>query len=442
MSLFIFLSLLMVGVVVVLLMQPRRRPANLPPQEPARMDTPIDQIREQIRQLAELNASGELGDAQYQQSRSALERKLVDAVMAAPVAPAVASAPVGGPTARPSWRLLAAIGAFVLIVVVAGYAWLGTPAGVDTVGTPSRTVASGDGQASPHALSPEQIESMIDRLAARLKDNPDDVEGWVMLARSQAVSGRHAESVPAFRKAVALRGDDPTLLADFADALAVAQGGRIEGEALTVIEHALKIDPDNVKALALAGTAAFDRKDYAGAIRHWERLVARAPADNPLVERMKDGLDEARRLAGGAAQPAAKSAPVAAGGSAAGGAAAAASSASVSGTVRLAQELAGQAAPDDTLFVYARAAEGSRMPLAILRRQVKDLPLEFTLDDQLSMSPAARLSSASRVIVAARISKSGQATAQPGDLFGQSAVVSLGARGLQIEVREKVKAGS
>jgi cytochrome c-type biogenesis protein CcmH len=101
--------------------------------------------------------------------------------------------------------------------------------------------------------------------------------------------------------------------------------------------------------------------------------------------------------------------------------------------------MAKQAKPEDTVFVFARPAEGARMPLAILRKQVKDLPLQFTLDDSMAMSPANALSGASKVVVGARVSKSGNAMPQPGDLSGQSAPVSVGASGLQIEIREAVK---
>jgi cytochrome c-type biogenesis protein CcmH len=117
---------------------------------------------------------------------------------------------------------------------------------------------------------------------------------------------------------------------------------------------------------------------------------------------------------------------------------AASATASVSGSVTLAKSLADKAKPDDTVYVFARAAEGSRVPLAILRKQVKDLPLQFTLDDSMAMSPAAKLSGAPKVIVGARISKSGGALAQPGDLQGLSAPVAVGSSGLAIEIKDIV----
>jgi cytochrome c-type biogenesis protein CcmH len=203
---------------------------------------------------------------------------------------------------------------------------------------------------------------------------------------------------------------------------------------MKLVERALKLDPKNIKALSLAGTAAFDRKDYAGAVKQWEKVVAIGPADNAFVQQLGPAIDEARQLAGLPAAsrpldgaPAASDTPVAATGS------------TVSGTVTLSATLAKQAKPEDTVFVFARPAPGTGMPLAILRKQVKDLPLDFTLDDSMAMSPANALSGSKKVVVSARVSKSGNAMPQPGDLSGQSAEVSVGAKGLRIEIRDVVK---
>jgi cytochrome c-type biogenesis protein CcmH len=203
-----------------------------------------------------------------------------------------------------------------------------------------------------------------------------------------------------------------------------------------IVDRALKADPKNPRALALAGALAFDKGDYALAVRHWETLAQTAPPDSPLAQQVQENLAEARRRAGMPPGTAVAKAP-----STAGAASAATSphAAQVSGTVRLAPTLQARVGPDDIVFVYARPADGPRMPLAVLRRQVKDLPMTFTLDDSLAMSPAARLSGASRIVVGARISKAGNAIAQPGDLQGQSAPIDVGASGIAIEINEEVK---
>jgi cytochrome c-type biogenesis protein CcmH len=335
---------------------------------------------------------------------------------------------------RPSALLVISLAVGVLALALAGYAWKGSPAAV--TGSVDGAPAASDGKAAPHATGVDQIAAMTEKLAERLKDKPDDVEGWSMLARSYSVLGRHAEALKAYEKATSLRKDDPTLLADYADSMAVNNNSDLTGEPMKLVERALKLDPKNLKALYLAGTQAFNTKDYTSAVQIWEKMVAVSPPGNVFVQQVEPAIVEARKLAGmppaakpldAALAPAAAAAPAAAGGGV------------VSGTVTLSSALAKQAQPDDTVFVFARAAEGSRMPLAILRKQVKDLPLTFSLNDSMAMSPASALSTATKVIVGARVSKSGNAMPQPGDLAGQSSVVNVGATGLQIEIKETVK---
>jgi cytochrome c-type biogenesis protein CcmH len=310
---------------------------------------------------------------------------------------------------------------FVCAIAAGGYAWIGTPQALN----PAARMAAAAGNDGP--VTREQFEAMVEGLATRLKSEPNDAEGWAMLGRSYMVVGRYDQAAPAFKQAVALNGNDAALLADYAGALASVNGRDLEGEPMRLVERALALDPNSVKALLLAGSHAFSRQDFAQALRHWEKLVRLAP-DSQVAQQLQGSIDEARRLAAGGAASVSASAPAAK--------ALAPSATSISGTVTLAPALAAKARPDDTLFVFARAAEGSRMPLAILRKQVKDLPLTFTLDDSLAMSPAARLSSAPQVVVGARISASGQATPQAGDLQGFSAVVAPGTSGLKIEISD------
>ena len=420
MTLFVAIGALLALLTLALLTRPLWRPARA---AAAPVDAAlIASLRQQLEQLAALKQSGVLGEAQYDEARLALERRIVDTVVQAP-APAAAV-----PPPRPQALLLGLV-AFVGVVAAAGYAWLGTPQALSGEVAAAPAAAAGGG----HSVTAEQIEAMIEKLAARLKENPQDADGWAMLGRSHAVLGRHAQAAPALKQALALRGDDAVLLADYADALAVLNGRSLDGEPSRLINKALAIDPDNLKALSLAGTHAFGQQNYKLALQHWEKMARLAPNDD-MVQQIQSGIDEARKLAGSSAaapSPAAK--PSAA-------PAAALPGASVSGSVSLAPALAAKARPDDTVFIFARATEGPRMPLAILRKQVKDLPLTFTLDDSMAMTPAAKLSSAQRVVVGARISARGDATPQPGDLQGFSAPVAPGAAGLKIQLSEVVTA--
>jgi cytochrome c-type biogenesis protein CcmH len=277
--------------------------------------------------------------------------------------------------------------------------------------------------------SEQQIVEMVAQLAERLKKEPDNVEGWFILARSYYAMGRYAESAAAFERLDTLRPNDPDILADLADALAMNRSRDISGPPLALVERALKLDPKQGKALAIAGTAAFDRQDYAAAVSYWERLVATQAPGSDIAKTVQASIDEARSR-GKLPAPVARISPQ----PSTAGVEAKGKSAAVSGTVTLSPSLASRAAPTDTVFVYARAAEGGRMPLAILRAQVKDLPLAFKLDDTLSMSPSARISGVKDVVVTARISRTGSATPQSGDLEGASGAVSVGTEALKIAI--------
>jgi hypothetical protein len=239
---------------------------------------------------------------------AALERETA----AQPAAPAHAG--------RPSRRLLLGAGLFVLFFSAAGYAWLGNVQG--WAAGPAAEARPAD---EAHNIDGAQFEAMAARLAARLKERPDDVDGWLLLARSYEVLGHSAEAAAAYQRAQQLRPTE-----------------------------------------AAAGK-------------------------------------------------------------------------SVSGEVRLSDALKASVSPDDTVFVFARAVDGPKMPLAIVRKQVRDLPLQFELDDSSAMSPATRLSTAQRVVVGARVSKSGSATPQPGDLQGMSPVVDVGRGGVRVEIAQTLR---
>ncbi len=354
---------------------------------------------------------------------------------APPLDAAAAAAP-----ARPGARLLALTSLFALSVACAGYWWTGQPAAIG-----GHTAAAAPAGAS-EAEQVAQFTAMVDKLAQRMDKEPS-AEGLSMLGRSYLVLGRADDGVKAYERAVKLKPDDPNVLADMADALGVRNGNSLTGEPLVMVQRALKLDPDNLKALMLAGSEAFDRRDADAAIRHWQRMIDKGPADHPLVRQAAAGIEEVRR-ATGAAPSAAASGPAA--GPAAGPMAAAATAATpaaadpaavaaarIGGSVSLTAGLAG-VSPEDTVFIFARPAEGARVPLAVVRKQVKDLPTDFTLDDSNAMSPAARLSGATRVIVGARISKSGNPMSQPGDIEALSEPVAPGAQGLKLVLGAKL----
>jgi len=362
--------------------------------------------RAQLNELAADVGAGTLDAAQYESSRGELERRMLLEVQADP-GPAL-SAPGG------RWPALL-LGAVVPLVAVLLYLRLGDPA---LIVQQSKSVPP---SGAAHAMDRQQIEQMVDGLARRLAANPQNPDGWIMLARSYTVLGRYADANSAYVRAVEQRPDDAQLLADYADTLAMLQGKQLAGAPAALIQRALRADPGNHKALALAGTEAYQRREYARAATYWERLLALAPPGSDLARSAQANVQEARALAGDTAAVPAATATAAAG-------------ARISGTVRLSPALAAAAAPDDTVFIFARAVQGPRMPLAILRRQVKDLPAAFVLDDSLAMAAGARLSAHREVAIGARISHSGNALPQSGDLQGVVQPVRVGARDVQIVV--------
>jgi len=263
----------------------------------------------------------------------------------------------------------------------------------------------------------------------------------MMLARSQAALGRYPEAAKSYAKAIEYGGKNASVLADYADVLAMAAGRDLRGEPYRLIQEALKLDPDHVKALALAGTAEFHMGNYDAAIMYWERLMKSLPPDSPLAEGVRSGLATARERSGRPPLAAATPAPTAPSSapSAPAAPAAAAGAETVQGIVMLDSGLAAKVKPDDVVFVLARAEQGPRMPLAVKRIRVRDLPYAFRLDDSMAMAPGAKLSLFPRVIVMARVSRAGSAAPQKGDLEGASAPIAPGTSGVQVTISKVVE---
>ncbi|MBP6354727.1 MAG: c-type cytochrome biogenesis protein CcmI [Nitrosomonas sp.] len=290
----------------------------------------------------------------------------------------------------------------------------------------------------------DNFSSVLENLIARLKDNPNDIEGWIMLGRTYAIMERYTEASNTYAKLVELVPDNPQILSDYADVLAMKNQGSLAGKPTELIHAALRIDPQYPKALALAGTAEFEQKKFAQAAEHWEKLLAVIPADSQLAKSVKDSIDEAKSLASGNKVIASASQenkapqqisnqsekPVEA--------ATPSSAIAISGQVTINENLASKASPNDTLFIYARAKTGPKMPLAILRLKASDLPATFTLTDDMAMTPTMKMSSFPEVVIEARISKSGQAVPASGDLQGFSQPVKIGNNNIAIVIDKQI----
>jgi len=370
-----------VPVVAWLLWQPRPR------REVSARDANISIYRDQLRELDADLAAGKIAREDYDRSRREVDARLLEDVAA------TESAAPARSRALP-W----AAGVAIPLLAVGVYFVVGSPRMIE--------------REAEHMVTAKQVEAMVARLAARLRENPNDIDGWRLLGRSYSALQRFPEAADAYARAATMAPRDPQLLADFADALAMARGQSLQGEPEKLVLRALEIDPKNLKALALAGTAAFERKDFQRAADTWKRMLDVVPAGGEDARAIQANIDEALALKG---------------------------SRVLRGEVRLSEKLRDKASPDDLVFIFARAVEGPPMPLAVVRRRVRDLPLSFALDDSMAMAPGLKLSGHPRVVISARVSKSGVANPQPGDLQGASKPVANDASGVRVVIDSVVR---
>ncbi len=407
----------------------RARPAKAPADAAARRASTLAILREQAAQLDAELAAGSLDAEQHRAAREDIERRVLDETDQAGSSVKVKAAPTRTTAERP-WKIAWLLGLGVPLLVATVYSRVGSPQAIDAPPGPPMASLGADN------VSDEQVEELIKKLATAMEQKPDDLAGWTLLARTYAVLQRFPEASKAYARATALAPTDAQLLADHADVLAMLQGQKLSGEPARLVIRALQIDPKNLKALALAGGAAYEAGQYPQAIEYWTLARQMSPPGTPFSENLDRSLADARNaLQGGTPGAAAtKEAAVPAGTATTSDASptAVAGLAHVAGQVSLSPSLAAKVSPTDTVFIFARAAEGPRMPLAILRRTVADLPISFTLDDAMAMSPAMKLSNFPVVVVGARVSKSGNALPSPGDLSGQVANVKTGTEGVQI----------
>jgi cytochrome c-type biogenesis protein CcmH len=371
-------------------------------------------LRDQLSDLESQRKAGLLDPQLFVEEQAELERRALEDTTTARSTTSYSSSR--------KMIIVVAIGVIVPALTLGLYFFLGSP---DTLKAKPAADPTGN-----HALSPQQIQSMADKLAERLQSNPDDGEGWLILGRSYTTLGRYPEAAAALGRATALLPPNPNLLADYADVVAMAQGRRLAGEPEKIIARALSINPRHIKSLALAGSASFERGDYGNAVQTWRTILTLVPPDSNVAQTIGTSIADAERRLGIAGVPSV-SAPASP--------QVASVAASVSGTVVLAPELVGKMPANGTLFIFARAVDGSRVPLAMSRVNPIKLPYAFTLNDSMSMAPNVRLSSAKSVVIGARISLAGEALAKPGDYEGFSAPVKVGAEGITVTIGAIVK---
>jgi cytochrome c-type biogenesis protein CcmH len=378
--------------------------------------------RERLRELEAERDRGELTPVAFDKARIELERILASDLAGPEQTAAARKAEKAGP--------LALAGLLVTIppATVAIYLALGAPEHLDAVGPGAGSAA----RMVAHSAGEGQMDlgEMLGRLEQRLAQNPNDPEGWAILSRSYMALERYPDAVRALEKLRELVGDEPAILIPLADSVAMTQDGKMAGRPAALVKQALETEPDNPIANWLAGNAAAEVKDWQGAVEYWRRALAQVGDDAQAAEELRQRIADAEsRLAGKPAAPA-TSAPASAPTTPAPVPAAAVSepiaAARLQVQVSVAPELQDRVAPNDVVFVYARAPAGPPMPVAAVRLQASQLPLTVTLDDATSLMPGTRLSQFPEVRIEARVAKGGTAAAARGDLRGEVTGVKVG----------------
>jgi len=372
-------------------------------------------------QNAEMDAdlgNGLLTVELYEQGKRELQTRLLDEVKTTGTIPSLVR--------NPHKALAIIICVLLPLTAVALYWQVGNQQAL----LPQVGHTSGGGFGTVHS------EAALKKLEDKLAQNPEDTDSLGVLARTYAEQERFVDAVKVYTKLTQLVSGDAQLLADFADVLAMANGQDLNGEPSKLLDKALKLDPNNQKALALAGSAAMSRGEFPVGLKYWQHLLEQLPDDSENAKMIKEGIQQVRDMmahAKGDGSMSVQATP------AEGNKSVSTGKERITGTISLSKAMKAHANPNDTLFVLARAANGPPMPLAVIRKQVKDLPLQFSLDDRMAMSPQMKLSNFDQVIVIARITKSGKPMPQAGDLQGVSKTIKPGVKGMVLNIDTMLK---
>jgi len=368
--------------------------------------------RSQIQDLDREYESGHMGQEEWQQSRDELSRRLLEDTSAA-------DDPMPKLEKPAMWT--AVVLALALPLSAMGlYLWLGEPEALDPMATAKAMDASSD-KADPKALA-----QMAESLAKKLEAKPDNLQGWVMLARTYRSLENFDKATKAYDRALVLSADDDLRL-ERVEVIAMQRQGNFEGEPWQVIRDILQKDPQNFGALLMAGSASYASGKLENALRYWQQARAPLSPDHPDVAALDNAIGTVQQKLGLPVSKSELAKPKAS-----------VSALNLTGQVVLLPALQSKVNPTDVVFVYATPANGERMPLAVFKSTVAQLPLRFTLDDSTAMTPERKLSAAGEVLVKVRVSKSGNAIPQSGDLVGSMGPVKVGTQGLRLEIKDQV----
>jgi cytochrome c-type biogenesis protein CcmH len=392
-------AFLLVVLVLVLLFRPFVWKAN--DQHASRKQLNAAIYKEELAKLEKERADGLIDEPRYQIAHAEIRQRLFQDIQDED-----GVAVLGSPQ-----KTMIAATVFVPALAVLIYYWLGS----------AQQIADGSAK---QQVAQQNVEKMVQGLAAKLEQDPSNLKGWTMLARSYKVMGRPKDAEKAYDRASSYLDGDAQLLADYADVAASNANGNFAGKPRAILKRALKADPNNMMALWLEGTADYNEGNYRSAIQVWTRLSKLLPADSDDARMIQGSIIEARGKANLPPENVAQDKPITP--SVSGGK-------SVGGVVELSPDLKSRVKPDDIVMVIAKAPD-ARMPVAIMRGKVSELPMRFVLNDALAMTPDALISNLNAVSVEVRVSKSGQAKPVSGDLYSAPIVVKVGANQLKLVV--------
>ena len=393
---FMFLIIAATAIVVVVLLLPvfsgKQRDAGT-----QRYTINVAAAAARLSELQEEHRAGHINEEQFQRYRSELEamtlKELQDFEGNVPENDAAAMQAHSGGDVLLALVLALAIPSSALLV----YSGIGSEQAI--FGSPAMP-------ADHVPQHPDGFEKMLATAETKVRENPDDLEGRIILGRVYVEMERYSDAASIYKEAYQLRPRDPDVLVSYADALGRAHQ-RLSGRPTELLREALEIDPRHNGALWLAGFAELQKDNKAEAAAHWQRLLAQLETGSEHYRQVEAMIDELQF------DVVAPSATASTGDS----------QAAIEVNVSLAPQFASGIDPDTVMFVFARASEGPPMPLAVYRGLAKELPLTVTLDDSMAMMPQMSLSDFPKVIVGARLSSNGQPQGQPGDPEGFSEVI-------------------
>ena len=409
MGLFLMLAALMLAIALAVVLRPllsRHTP-----------DDPAAAARRRMQILNEAHAAGVLSDEEFSAKRTELGDQLLVAIDTSP------------PRSRTTYFAAIAVALLLPALAIGLYRFVGNPAALDPAALMPAPATAEHGQ---------DMEQAISSLAAKLKQNPDDAEGWTLLGRAYLETQRFAEARDVLKHAHDLAANDPDIAVAYAEALTLAsESHQFDAQARSMLESALEADPKNQRGIWLLGIADYQAGKFDAAIASWNRLLEQLPKDSSVAQSVKSQIARAEAARDGrplpdepasaasAANTETAQAPPPQSASTAGQrpaaeqpptAGAAGAGPHLTVKVTLDPALTAKVSPADTVFVYAKAASGPPMPLAIQRLRADQLPATVVLSDGMGMLPSMKLSQFPQVIIGARISKSGNAIAQSGDM--------------------------